>query len=197
MGHDFKDFQSRGTGETIIDVYVRSDVGSYIYDEVNACFIEVSQGAGDWERQGSSYNIKTSDIDYECFMDTVNILIDPMKFSHGYSDTTIQALADLAVSQVRAQFFYTDDTKYVFPSDGAEAQLGDAVETSSFANSTVRYSGYKQVQPCKFKLDYRNSTSLKIRVLLKNNNKYDIFKVFSISYLTSGRIIDDTVGGSV
>jgi len=131
------------------------------------------------------------------FFDTVNILIDPLKMTHGLSDTTIEAAVDMAVSDVRAVIYYNDSTKYGMPSTGAEVSLGETVITSSFDNepSGVRYEGYKQVKTAKIKLNYRTSNSVKIRIFVKNtkgsSEVFDMFRAFSISYLTSGRIIDN------
>ena len=201
FGQQHLDFHRVGdkiaTSKQITSYVVDTDSSDtkYRYDEVEC--IMVADVEGTYIEKAIQEYVQDSTTELEAYVETANILYDPMMQSKMIDDSTIKTLVSLAVSKHPAIIQWASDSNYITNNYEHWIETGSPEETSDMDNDAIHMAGTKQVVVKEVVVDSNESTAFRLRITVGLTDiddvaVYDDFRVFFVQIKTAE---DYSIGG--
>lgn len=192
--HDncFKDFYKSNSTTKSTDVFFKDYKGGYIYDEEKASFIEYDEDThGRNVQLWDTTTVSTPFQQYGTPFDSYVELNDISFADYAIKDKAIEVYINASVSVAGLTLNWASNTSVEFQDTVGRFSLGDIVETGSFDNDTVKYTGNRFIVSKKLQPDSKVASAIRYKIVSDFvSNGYDELEIHDINILTEMSLVE-------
>lgn len=192
--HDncFEDFYKSNSTTKRTDIFFKHYKGDYIYDEEKASFIEYDEDThGRNVQLWDATTVSTLFQQYGTPFDSYVELNDISFADYAIKDKAIEVYINASVSVAGLTLNWASNTSVEFQDTVGRFSLGDIVETGSFNNNTVKYTGNRFIVSKKLQPDSKVASAIRYKIVSDFvSNGYDELEIHDINILTEMSLVE-------
>ncbi len=192
--HDncFEDFYRSNATTKSTDVFFKYFKGGYIYDEEKASFIEYDEDTHGtnvqlWDTTTVNTPFQQCGTPFNSYVE----LNDISFADYAIKDKAIEVYINASVSVAGLTLNWASNTSVEFQDTVGRFSLGDIVETGSFDNDTVKYTGNRFIVSKKLQPDSKVASAIRYKIVSDFvSNGYDDIEIHDINILTEMSLVE-------
>lgn len=199
--HDFcfEDFYKANATCKSVEVFYKADGGAkfipedptYVYDEEKASFVEYDQETHGEAQQYDVTTVCTTFQQYGTPFDSYVELNDISFADYAIKDKAIEVYINASVSVAGLTLNWASNTSVEFQDTVGRFSLGDIIETGSFDNDTVKYTGNRFIVSKKLQPDSKVASAIRYKIVSDFvSNGYDELEIHDINILTEMSLVE-------
>jgi len=190
--HCYEDFYKSNGQSTSVDVFYKTIKGAYVYDEEKASMIKYDEDEHGLYVQ--TYDSTTVATPYQANGQRFDsyVELDDISFAdYAVKDSVIEVYINASVSVAGLTLNWASNTSVEFQDTVGRFNLGNIIETGSFDNDDVKYTGNRFIVTKKLQPDSKVSTAIRYKIMTDFvNNGYDDIELHDINIMTEMALVE-------
>jgi len=192
--HDFcfEDFYHSNGHQVSTDVFFKDAKGDYIYSEELASFVEYEgieppSGVQTWDVTTVATVYQDIGVRFDSFVE-----LDDISFAdYAINDSAIEVFINASISVAGLTLNWASNTSVEYQDTVGRFNLGELIETGSFDNDTVKYTGNRFIVTKKLQPNSKVASAIRYKIMSDFiNNGYDDIEIHDINILTEMALVE-------